>query len=211
MSNSIGTGFSPSATGKSGWSTGGLGDLAALVAGLGRSIYVNGNPVNGPLLGGGFKGRMPQPIMDHDNSEYFARTRFTLRDAWNTTSRSGSSYDKRIITPFRAVNNAGDILSRQEYSCGGTCQTPQSRPNVKGLRTRFGSISVSCIPSVLYSTTQINPNVPASACNVKYVYDGSDYTSYLKLKAINKNYNDLSFGGNNYSGAQSVIRAIRRY
>lgn len=211
MSNSIGTGFSPSATGKSGWSTGGLGDLAAFIAGLGRPIYVNGNPVNGPLLGGGFKGRMPQPIIDHDNSNRFARTRFTLRDAWNTSSTSGSSYDKRIITPFRAVYNAGDILSRQDYSCGGSCQTPQSRPNLKGLRTRFGSISVSCVPSVLYSSNQVNSAVPASACNVKYVYDGSDYTTYLKLKAINKNYNDISFGGNNYSGAQSVIRAIRRY
>jgi hypothetical protein len=211
MSNSIGTGFSPSATGKSGWSTGGLGDLAVLVAGLGRSIYVNGNPINGPLLGGGFKGRMPQAVIDHDNSDRFARTRFTLRDAWNTTSTSGSSYNKRIITPFRAVNNAGDILSRQDYSCGGTCQTFQSRPGLNGLRTRFGSISVSCTPSVLYSFNQVNPAVPASACNVKYVYDGSDYTTYLKLKAINKNYNDLTFGGNEYNGAQSAIRAIRRY
>jgi hypothetical protein len=211
MSNNIGTGFSPSATGKSGWSTGGLGDLAAFISGLGRPIYINDNPINGPLLGGGYKGRMPQSVIGHDNTNKFARTRFTLRDAWNTTSTSGSSYNKRIITPFRAVNNAGDLLSRQEYSCGGSCQTPQSRPNVKGLRTRFGSISVSCVPSVLYSSNQINSAVPPSSCNVKFVYDGSDYITYLKLKAINKNYNDLSFGGNEYNGAQSVIRAIRRY
>jgi hypothetical protein len=31
MSNSVGIGFSPSATGKSGWSTGGLGDLILLI------------------------------------------------------------------------------------------------------------------------------------------------------------------------------------
>jgi hypothetical protein len=211
MSNSIGIGFSPSATGKSGWSTGGLGDLAAFIPGLGRSLYVNNNPINGPLLGGGLKGRMPQPIIVHDNSNTFARTRFTLKDAWNTSSTSGSSYNKRIITPFRAVYNAGDLLSRQEYSCGGSCQTPQSIANVKGLKTKFGSISTSCKPSVLYSINQVNTAVPPSSCNVKFVYDGSDYTTYLKFKAINKNYNDLAFGGNDYNSSQSVIKAIRRY
>ena len=154
---------------------------------------------------------MPQSIVNHDNSDEFARTRFYLKDAWNTSSTSGSSYPKRIVGPFRAVNNAGDILSRQDYSCGGTCQSYQSRPGLSGLRGRFGSISAACSPSVLYSTNQINANVPASACNGKFVYDGSDYINFKKNQAINKNYNDRSFGGNEYSGAQSTIRASRRY
>jgi hypothetical protein len=186
---------------------GGLGDLVKYISGLGRPIYDD----NRPLYGGGIKGRMPQSIIGHDNTNKFARTRFMLRDAWNTSSTSGSSYNKRIITPFRAVNNAGDLLSRQEYSCGGSCQTPQSRPNIKGLKTKFGSISNGCMPSVLYSSNQINSSVPPSACNVKFVYDGSDYTKYLKQKALNKNYNDLSFGGNENNATQSVKRAIKRY
>lgn len=207
MSNSIGTGFSPSATGRSGWSTGGLGDLVRYIPGLGFNINVGGQP----RLGGGMRGIMPQPIIDHDNSDEFARTRFYLKDAWNTSSTSGSSYPKRIIGPFRAVNNAGDILSRQDYSCGGTCQTFQSRPGLKGLRGRFGSISNTCTPSVLYSPNQINFDVPPSACNGKFVYDGSDYINFKKKQAINRNYNDRSFGGNDYSAAQSAIRAVRRY
>ena len=207
MSNSIGTGFSPSATGKSGWSTGGLGDLVRFIPGIGFNINVGGQP----RLGGGMKGIMPQPIVNHDNSDEFARTRFYLKDAWNTSSTSGSSYPKRIIGPFRAVNNAGDILSRQDYSCGGTCQSYQSRPGLNGLRGRFGSISASCSPSALYSANQIDAAVPASACNGKFVYDGSDYINFKKNQAINRNYNDRSFGGNEYSGAQSAIRASRRY
>ncbi len=207
MSNSIGTGFSPSATGKSGWSTGGLGDLVRIIPGIGFNITVGGRP----RLGGGMKGIMPQPLVDHDNSDEFARARFYLKDAWNTSSTSGSSYPKRIIGPFRAVNNAGDILSRQDYSCGGTCQSFQSRPGLRGLRGRFGSISDSCTPSVLYSSNQINVAVPPSACNGKFVYDGSDYINFKKKQAINRNYNDRSFGGNDSSGAQSAIRAIRRY
>jgi hypothetical protein len=206
MSNSIGTGFSQTANGSSGFTTGSLGSLLALVNGIG---YPYSGP--GPKLGGGLPGLMPQPIIDHDNSDTFARTRFTLRDAWNTTSYSGSSNPKRIITPFRAVNNAGDLLSRQDYSCGGSCQTPQSRPGLNGLRSRFGSTSVSCQPSVLWSSTQVDSNIPSSTCNVKYVYDSSDYIRFKKNQAVNRNYNDRSFGGNESSGSQSAIRHIRRY
>jgi hypothetical protein len=211
MSNSIGTGFSTSATGTSGYTTGGLGDLAFLVPGLGRSIYVNNNPTLGPLLGGGFKGRMPQPLVDHDNSNNFSQTRFTLRDAWNTTSYSGSSNPKRMITPFRAVNNAGDLLCRQSYSAGGPCQSFQSRPGVFGLRQRFGATSKNGEADIFWSALQINPEIPSSTCNGKFVYDGSDYTRFKKNQAVNRNYNDRSFGGNDSSGAQVAWRRSRRY
>ncbi len=211
MSNSIGIGFSSTANGKSGYTTGGLGGFEFLIPGLGRNIYVNNNPTLGPLLGGGFNGRMPQPLIIHDNTNNFAQTRLTLREVWNTTSKSGSSNPKRIVTPFRAVYNAGDLLSRENYSCGGTCQTYQSRPNIKGLKQRFGSISDSCQPSVLWSLNQVDPSIPASACNTKFVYDSSDYIRYLKNQAVNKNYNDRSFGGNDSSAQQSAVRAIRRY
>ena len=211
MSNSVGIGFSSSATGTSGYTTGGYGGLTFLIPGLGRPIYVKNNPALGPLLGGGYKGRMPQSVLDHDNSDEFAKTRFTLREAWNTTSTSGSSYPKRIITPFRAVNNAGDLLSRQNYSCGGTCQTYQSRPGVFGLRNRFGATSNSCQADVFWSAIQMNTSVPSSTCNGKFVYDGSDYTKFKKNQAMNQNYNDLSFGGNDNSGSQVAYRAVRRY
>jgi hypothetical protein len=213
MSNSVGASFSQSATGKSGWSTGGLGDLVGYIPGIGFNILIGGSKsINGqPSLGGGIKGIMPQPIVDHDNSDEFAQTRFTLRDAWNTSRVNGSSNPKRMVGPFRAVNNAGDILSRQNYSCGGSCQTFQSRPGLSGLRQHFGSVSTSCTADVFHSANQVNPAVPASACNTKYVYDSSDYIRFRKNQAFNKNYNDRSFGGNDYSGAQTATRAIRRY
>jgi hypothetical protein len=206
MSNSIGVSSRLSATGTSGFTTGSLGSLLALVSGIG---YPYTGP--GPKLGGGLPGLMPQPIINHDNTDQFARTRFMLRDAWNTTSYSGSSNPKRITTPFRAVNNAGDLLSRQNYSCGGTCQTPQSRPGLNGLRQRFGSTSASCQPSVLWSSVQVDPAIPSSTCNVKYVYDGSDYIKFKKDQAVNRNYNDRSFGGNDYNTSQSAIRHSKRY
>ena len=102
---------------------------------------------SGVRLGGGIRGYMPKPIIDSDHSESFSNTRFTLREAWNTNYLRQLRNTKRIITPFRAVTNAGDVLSRLNY------------------------------------------------------------TRYLKERAMNKNYNDRSFGGNDYNGAQVAIRA----
>jgi hypothetical protein len=58
---------------------------------------------------------------------------------------------------------------------------------------------------------QLDNNIPSSTCNVKFVYDGSDYTKFKKDQAVNRNYNDRSFGGNDNNAAQSAIRHIRRY
>jgi hypothetical protein len=165
--------------------------------------------------GGAINGYMPQQIQNVDKRyPEFEHIRFTLKNSWNTTYPSQLRRDKLtkpITTPFRAVNNAGDLLSRLNYSCGGSCQTFQSRPGLKGLRNHFGAVQDTCIPSATYSSLQLLNNIPASACNVKYVYDSSDYVTYLKQKAVNKNYNDLSYGGDQSNSTQSAIRAIRRY
>lgn len=175
-----------------------IGDLTNYIRGLGYNIT---NAQSGIVLGGGIRGYMPQPVINHENDNEFAQTRFTLREAWNTDYVRQAGANKRIITPFRAVNNSGDILSRKNYSCGGSCQTFQSRPGMNGLRQRFGAIQSRCDGSA----------VPPAACNVKYVYDSSDYTTYARQRAENKNYNDRSFGGDDSHTSQSAIRHIRRY
>ena len=168
-----------------------------------------GNP------GGAINGYMPQTLQTTDKRyPEFEHIRFTLKNAWNTTYPSQLRRDnlkQPITTPFRAVNNAGDLLSRLNYSCGGTCQSFQSRPGIKGLRQHFGSVQDTCFPSAVYSKLQLLNNIPAAACNVKFVYDSSDYVTYLKQKAVVKNYNDLTYGGNDAKTSQSAVRAIRRY
>jgi len=165
--------------------------------------------------GGAIRGYMPQTtqLTDKRYPEY-EQIRYILKQAWNTTFPSqlkANNLKQSITTPFRAVNNAGDLLSRENYSCGGSCQTFQSRPGLSGLRQRFGSTSDSCTPSAAYNSLQLIKNIPSATCNVKYVYDSSDYTTYLKQRAFNKNYNDLSNGGDEYNASQSAQRAIRRY
>ncbi len=68
------------------------------------------------------------------------------------------------------------------------------------------------MPSTAFNSLQLNSvEIPASACNGRFVYDSSDYVTYLKQKAVNKNYNDLSYGGNDNNASQSALRAIRRF
>jgi hypothetical protein len=162
------------------------------------SIFAK-NPAN---PGGAIRGYMPQTTENVDKRyKEFEQIRYTLKNAWNTNYNHLPNKQQSICTPFRAVNNAGDLLSRQYYSCGGPCQTFQSRPGLFGLKNSFGHIQNLCDGS----------NVPPASCNIKYVYDSSDYSTYLKQKALNKNYNDSSYGGNRSSTSQSYIRAIRRY
>ena len=146
--------------------------------------------------------------------ENFETVRFTLKNAWNTSYQRQllrNGLTRSITTPFRAVNNAGDLLARENFSCGGSCQSFQSRPGLRGLRIRFGATSISCTPSAAYNNLQMIKDVPSATCNVKYVYDSSDYTTYLKQRAVVKNYNDLTYGGDQSNASQSAIRAIRRY
>ena len=189
---------------------------------IGYSSAINGSNVAfqqfvvRPLnSGGAIKGYMPQTTLLTDKRyTEFEQIRFTLKNAWNTTYPSQLRRDnlkRPITTPFRAVNNAGDLLCRLNYSCGGSCQSFQSRPGLKGLKNHFGSVQNSCSPSAAYNSLQLINNIPASACNVKFVYDSSDYVTYLKQKAVNNNYNDLSYGGDQSNSSQSAIRAIRRY
>jgi len=189
---------------------------------IGYTSPINGSNVafsifarNPASPGGAIRGWMPQTtqLTDKRYPEY-EHIRYTLKNAWNTQYRSQlqrNNLKQSITTPFRAVNNAGDLLSRENYSCGGTCQTPQSRPGLHGLSTHFGAISNSCTPSAVYNNLQQIKDIPAAACNVKYVYDSSDYITYLKQKAVVKNYNDLTYGGDDSNASQSALRSIRRY
>jgi len=179
----------------------------------GQCVSIRGSVAQPPLfpnmrgarLGGGMQGFMPQALVNTNNNSEWVDTRIIVKEAWNNAARflEKNNHPKANCTPFRATNNAGDLFTRKYFSTLGPCQSFQSRPNLHGLKSRFGAIQIE------YDNEA--PGVPAAACNVKYVYDHSDYIRFLKQQAINKNYNDLSYGGNNNSGNQVAARAIRRY
>jgi len=145
-----------------------------------------------------------------------SQNRYLLRDAWNTqpyVKFSNNQYDASAGTApkmggFRVVNNAGDVLSRENYSCGGANMiTP--RPGILNLTTKDGGQLSDCDDTL----------VPPSTCNVKYVYDSSDFITYKRLSAVNKGYStlgkigkehqaDYSSGGAN-NGAYTSLNFVR--
>jgi len=83
-----------------------------------------------------------------------------------------------VITPFRAVNNAGDFLARQNYKCGGPTGMSKSSIGWAGSTIYLGSKIDKCDDS----------GVPGASGNVKYVYDSSNYITFRRQQAINRNY-----------------------
>jgi hypothetical protein len=102
-----------------------------------------------------------------------------------------------VITPFRAVNNSGDFLARQYYTCGGPNQTNVDKP---GRGRLIGSIHSQCDGT----------GVPASTCNPRFVADSSDYVTFKRQQALNQNFNDVKNGGYNNSSYVQIL-AARRY
>ena len=153
---------------------------------------------SGPDLGGGpYNGWSPVQTMGNEKASEQVMARRVLVKSWNTNYTTGTfNGNNRIVTPFRAVNNLGDFLQRQNYVCGGSNQVNADKP---GWKSRIGSIISQCDGT----------GVPSSSCNVKYVPDSSDYIKYKKLQAQNRNFNDLKNGG--YQNSSYVnLMAVRR-
>lgn len=159
--------------------------------------YAN-RPTSSTNLGGPFQGYSPAQTLTSFKDSNNVIARKIMVKSWNTPYATGTvNGNTRIITPFRAVNNLGDFLSRKNYTCGGPNQVNASKPGWKG---RIGSIISHCD----------NTGVPASNCNTKFVADSSDYITFKKHRAMNQNYNELTMGGDNHNASYVSLMAVRR-
>tara|TARA_Y100000287_G_scaffold8290_1_gene6344 strand:- start:2417 stop:2800 length:384 start_codon:yes stop_codon:yes gene_type:complete len=108
-----------------------------------------------------------------------ALSRKLIRSAWNNENAVGLINGRnRVVTPFRAVNNSGDFLARENYICDGPNQLKSAKP---GLANRMGGILSSCDGT----------GIAAASTNVRYVADSSDYIRYKKQRAVVRNYDDI--------------------
>ena len=171
------------------------------------------SPVGKPSpLGGGYNGYSPQLLgggagtdggSGMVGSSERSLDRNILRQAWNGQYASGVVNGRKpVCTPFRLVNNSGDYLGRQNYVSGGANQVNNIRSSTIGAWKMFaGHIQA----------TNDGTGIPSSTCNVRYVCDGSDYTYFKRNQAINRTYNDFSFGGDKSNASQSAWRAVHRF
>jgi len=154
-------------------------------------------PTSTNNLGGPYQGYSPQQTLTNYKDSNIVMTRRILRTSWNTQNATGYVNGKqRKITPFRAINNLGDFLNRQNYVCGGPNQVNADKP---GWKSRIGSIISHCDGT----------GVPAGSGNMRFVPDSSDYTTFRRQQAINRNYNDLKNGGDLHNGSYEAFMRVR--
>jgi len=161
--------------------------------------YLTTPNLGGSKLGGGIQGKSPKQTITNYKGSDQVMSRKLLVKSWNTAYATGIVNGKTCVTtPFRAVNNSGDFLGRVHYSCGGPNPTNADRP---GWKSRIRNMFSNCDGT----------GIPASSTNTKFVADSSEYSKFRKHRAINLNYNDNSFGGDQ-SHASFVSRmAVHRY
>ena len=160
---------------------------------------VQGSQPKGGLLGGGANSNGGSGMEGGNNR---ALDRFVLRRAFGNDLLLGVSpitNTAAAITPFRAAFHAGDI--------NGTVNS-NPLPSLPGSDQVNSSSRVSRL-NIKSGGIRNNGNAAYSG-NQKFVYDGEDYVRYKKLKAINRTYNDSSFGGAN-NGAYVALKAVRRF
>ena len=148
-------------------------------------------------LGGPYRGYSATQTLGNYKDSEDTMIRRILRSSWNNVNtQSKINGYGRVVTPFRAVNNLGDYLGRQNYVCGGANQINKTFPGRQG---PIGSILSRCDKS----------GVSAANGNGKFVSDTSDYIKYKKQNAANNSYNDLKFGGDKNNGSYTALMRVK--
>jgi len=134
-------------------------------------------------------------------------------------------------TPFRALMNAGDPnLSNNAYATTSKIFNKQlGDPYINLLyvdppnqvsSTRRSSNAAAVRNSGIMPIQQqpvinigqnfiIKENVALWSGNPRWVYDGADYVRFKKLQAKNRNFNDVSWGGDRNNASQTALSRVR--
>lgn len=156
--------------------------------------------LGGATLGGGpYNGFSPKQTINayKDNNDDVIARRILIK-SWNSNQLFEKNGKSPSVGPFRAVNSLGDFLGRVNYSCGGPNPQNASRPGYSRL--------IRSVPQQCDST-----GIAATTCNPKFVSDSSDYVKFKRLRAVNRNYNDSSNGGDESNASYVPLMAIRRF
>lgn len=152
---------------------------------------------NPSTLGNGIQGISPKQTINTTKNSEDVLTRKVIIKSWNNNYAAGTVNNRsRISSPFTAVYNISDFLSRKNYVCNVPNPIQETRHRLKG---NMGSILNNCDGS----------NIPCSNTNTKFVADSSLYTRYKGISAVNRNYNDVTNVGDEHNSQQTARRAAQ--
>ena len=156
-------------------------------------------------LGGNSKGKQPMLHGHIEGGNDRAVTRKQLSRAFGNMINTGLGtspllYKNNVLGPFRTAFNAGDVVTNNIEATNiryGRMPNQVGGNNLSRLQVR-GDGTSGQTGNAMYSG------------NPKFVYDGSDYIRFRKLQAINKTYNDSTYGGASNSQSQHAINRVRK-
>jgi len=135
-----------------------------------------------------------------------ALRRKILRKAFKSNKITvGNTTIKSMAGPFRASLSQGDPLNRLYQSCGGCNQVHDVN-----IRIRLNQDGISDNYCDVVTNGFTPRQIPLESGNNKYVHDSSLFTKFKNLSSVNRNYNDISFGGNANNGSYSFLMKVRR-
>ena len=124
-------------------------------------------------------------------------------------------------TPFRLLMNAADpIGSNNAYVLprkaslsgvnplytGAINQVSSTRRASNAAAVRMSGVVPTANPQ---SQNPVNNSLSAWSGNNRWVYDGADYIRFKKLQAKNRNFNDVSWGGDRNNASQTALSRVR--
>ena len=137
------------------------------------------------------------------------------------------------ITPFRALMNAGDVgnannkynsnnnlskMVEQDLFMDKIYLSPSNQVSSVRRASNQAAVKKSGIlpKSNLNSVEEAIKKAPEGGARValwtgnpKFVYDGSDYVKFKKLQANNRNFNDITYGGDRNNASQVAKSRVR--
>ena len=181
------------------------------------SLIADGGQPKGGLLGGGANSTSGSGMIggqQRGSNRAFVRRVFNTRSNYQADGATTTSSAMLLNGSYRSLMNAGDPLYRYQQACGGSDQvagTIRRGANAAARGVAAGSVSDKECGTTrkfgsLTFTTQADSN-PLASGNQRYVVDSSEMTSFRKMKSINRNYNDNSFGG---AGGSDMLIALGR-
>lgn len=176
------------------------------------------------ILGGGIAGLMPQSVPARAKGNGNAIDRVFARRVFNNKSTfadiaGGSKTSGMLLNGgYRSVMNGGDALNRKNMACGGSNQASNAvngSANAAARNHGAGAVPLTgCGVEVTYGSNKYKANAstganPIWSGNARFVADSSDFTRFRKMRSVNRNYNDISFGGDQSNASQSILGRVR--
>jgi hypothetical protein len=160
---------------------------------------IPGGQPKGGLVGGGSGGRFSGTGIEGGGQRELERV--TLRRVLGFTLFPGQTQTSQLpITPFRRYFNAGDTAGTVNSATSSLLGRP---PNQVGASSMVSRLNAN------YGGVRNNGEAFFTG-NPKYVYDSSNYVRFKKLQAVNRNYNDSSYGGENGTTVKQALTRVRR-